>query len=51
VGGNGTALTYDGTAWKALPTGVTNNLYHVTVSADGIAWAMGNRGAVLRYTP
>ena len=48
VGNNGTAISYDGSEWSTLPTGVDNNLYGVSISTTGTAWAVGNRGATLR---
>lgn len=51
VGSNGKAWVTDGSAWTELPTGVDNNLYSLTISADGKVFAGGNRGALLRYSP
>jgi photosystem II stability/assembly factor-like uncharacterized protein len=51
VGNNGTALYFDGTVWKDLPTGVVNNLYAVHGSSPTNVWAVGNRGAAIQYKP
>jgi len=64
VGNNGLALKYDPTAppedtedtdaqpgaFEELPTGTASNLYAVYGSGEDNVWAVGNRGAVFRYT-
>lgn len=64
VGNNGTAIMWDPTvepdpedtdnpepgAFRELPTGSTSNLYAIYGSDELNIWAVGNRGAVYRYT-
>lgn len=50
VGNGGEAWRYDGSNWSSLPTGVTNNLYHVHGASETDCWAVGNRGGALHYT-
>ena len=38
------------TGFEELPTGIDANLYAVTGTSANNVWAVGNRGAVVRYT-
>ena len=49
VGNNGTALSWNGTTWDLLPTGVDNNLYAIHGVSAVNMWATGNRGMAMQY--
>lgn len=49
VGGEGTALHYDGTAWTAVDTGVTVTLWAVFAPEASAVYVVGNNGVALRW--
>jgi len=49
VGDNGAVLHYDGTAWSATPSGITQKLNAVFGFAANDVWAAGNGGTVIRW--
>jgi hypothetical protein len=49
VGGGGTMLHYNGTAWSKVTSGTTANLGSVWGSGKNDVWAVGNAGIVLHY--
>jgi hypothetical protein len=51
VGTNGKAKHYDGMAWVTVTTASVSDIDDVWVAPDGNAWAVGENGIVMRYTP
>jgi len=51
VGTGGKAKHYDGMAWVAVTTASVSDIDDVWVAPDGNAWAVGENGIVMRYTP
>lgn len=49
VGSNGTALHWDGNAWTAKSTGVTDNLFSVWGRNASDVWAVGQNGRILHF--
>lgn len=47
AGANGTVVHGDGVRWSAVPTGTTEN-FHAIWARAGEAWAVGNKGIVVR---
>ncbi len=52
VGNNGTILrtTNGGVNWVSVPSGTNNNLTHILMRGDSIAYIAGGQGTVLRST-
>jgi hypothetical protein len=51
VGTNGKAKHYDGMSWVEVTTASVSDIDDVWVAPDGNAWAVGENGIVMRYTP
>ncbi len=49
VGNNGSILHYDGTAWSAMESPVTQHLNGIHYLAPDKAWAVGEQGAILHF--
>ena len=44
-------LHWNGSVWTSVPSGTSNDLYAVWGSGPSAAWAMGDGGTILRWTP
>jgi hypothetical protein len=51
VGTNGKAKHYDGMSWVEVTTASVSDIDDIWVAPDGNAWAVGENGIVMRYTP
>jgi hypothetical protein len=51
VGGNGTVLHWDGSAWTRVTSGTSEALLSVWGSGPGDIWAVGTYGTILRCQP
>lgn len=51
VGTQGEATHYDGQVWTAAPTASVSNIDDVWVSPDGNAYAVGENGIAMHFTP
>ncbi len=49
VGDNGLILHFDGTAWRAVPSGVNERLTGVWAASPTQAWVSGTNNALLRW--
>jgi hypothetical protein len=51
VGNKGRVTHFDGTSWTSSQSAAVSDLDDVWVAPDGNAWAGGQSGVALRYTP
>jgi hypothetical protein len=51
VGTNGFASHFDGEEWNTAYTASISDINDVWVADDGNAWAVGENGIAMRYTP